>query len=72
MLRVGGRFVCISLLQEHIVTHLLSWFSQHSWMIRVCRWGLQQRCSLKGIEDGESSIGYVREVEGVYSERHAM
>ncbi|KAK4317286.1 hypothetical protein Pmani_011625 [Petrolisthes manimaculis] len=37
VLRVGGRFVCISLLQEHIVTHLLSWFSQHSWMIRVCR-----------------------------------
>ncbi|KAG0730494.1 Methyltransferase-like protein 13 [Chionoecetes opilio] len=37
VLRVGGRFVCVSLLQEHILQHILEWFPKNGWMVRVCR-----------------------------------
>ncbi|KAK8379590.1 hypothetical protein O3P69_019503 [Scylla paramamosain] len=37
VLRVGGRFVCVSLLQEHILKHVLNWFPSRGWMVRVCR-----------------------------------
>ncbi|XP_050694174.1 eEF1A lysine and N-terminal methyltransferase-like [Eriocheir sinensis] len=37
VLRVGGRFVCVSLLQEHILQHILKWFPADGWMVRVCR-----------------------------------
>ncbi|MPD06879.1 Methyltransferase-like protein 13 [Portunus trituberculatus] len=37
VLRVGGRFVCVSLLQEHILRHILRWFPARGWMVRVCR-----------------------------------
>lgn len=37
VLRVGGRFVCVSLLQEHILQHVLAWFPKNGWMVRVCR-----------------------------------
>ncbi|KAK7084434.1 Methyltransferase-like protein 13, partial [Halocaridina rubra] len=37
VLRVGGRYVCVSLLQEHIIAYVVSWFTQKCWMIRVCR-----------------------------------
>lgn len=38
VLRLGGRYVCISLLQPHILDHLLARFSQdRSWPVRVVR-----------------------------------
>lgn len=37
MLRVGGRYVCVSLLQEHILKHVLDWFPKNGWMMRICR-----------------------------------
>ncbi|XP_068207837.1 eEF1A lysine and N-terminal methyltransferase isoform X1 [Palaemon carinicauda] len=37
VLRVGGRYVCVSLLQEHIMDYVLQWFPQNCWMVRVCR-----------------------------------
>lgn len=37
VLRVGGRFIVITLLQQHIMTFLLEHFYEKSWMIRVCR-----------------------------------
>nr|SVE80634.1 EOG090X02SD [Daphnia magna] len=37
VLKVGGRYVCISLLQEHILQCLISYFHNLGWMIRVCR-----------------------------------
>lgn len=37
VLKVGGRFVCISLLQEHILDKILSWFLGRGWMVRICR-----------------------------------
>lgn len=37
VLKLGGRFVCISLLQSHILTKLVSTFCDKSWMFRVVR-----------------------------------
>ncbi|XP_045510777.1 eEF1A lysine and N-terminal methyltransferase homolog [Colias croceus] len=37
VLKLGGRFVCISLLQSHILSKLLEVFGDKSWMIRVVR-----------------------------------
>ncbi|XP_033608724.1 eEF1A lysine and N-terminal methyltransferase homolog isoform X3 [Cryptotermes secundus] len=37
VLRVGGRYICISLLQEHILATLLEFFPTAGWMFRVCR-----------------------------------
>ncbi|KAF0290517.1 Methyltransferase-like protein 13 [Amphibalanus amphitrite] len=37
VLRVGGRYVCVSLLQGHILDKLLQWFPQQGWMVRICR-----------------------------------
>ncbi|XP_047469133.1 eEF1A lysine and N-terminal methyltransferase-like [Penaeus chinensis] len=37
ILRVGGRYVCVTLLQEHIIAHVLNWFPKNGWMVRVCR-----------------------------------
>lgn len=34
VLKVGGRYICISLVQEHILKELLQWFSE-GWVIRV-------------------------------------
>ncbi|KAI8427435.1 hypothetical protein MSG28_001976 [Choristoneura fumiferana] len=37
VLKLGGRFVCISLLQVHILNKLLATFCDKSWMFRVVR-----------------------------------
>lgn len=37
VLRLGGRFLCISLLQNHILEKLLATFCDKSWMFRVVR-----------------------------------
>lgn len=37
VLKLGGRFVCISLLQSHILSKLLDSFCDKSWMFRVVR-----------------------------------
>lgn len=40
VLRPGGRFICISLLQKHVLETLLEWFSEDgiwTWVIRVHR-----------------------------------
>ncbi|XP_075991891.1 eEF1A lysine and N-terminal methyltransferase homolog [Anticarsia gemmatalis] len=37
VLKLGGRFVCISLLQSHILSKLLETFCDKSWMFRVVR-----------------------------------
>ncbi|XP_053695220.1 eEF1A lysine and N-terminal methyltransferase homolog [Sabethes cyaneus] len=37
VLRVGGRYVCISLLQEHILRELLNYFPQNEFVFRVIR-----------------------------------
>uniref|UniRef100_A0A0K8SVF3 Methyltransferase domain-containing protein n=2 Tax=Lygus hesperus TaxID=30085 RepID=A0A0K8SVF3_LYGHE len=37
VLRVGGRYIVVSLLQQHILKFLLDTFIDKGWMIRVCR-----------------------------------
>ncbi|KAF2363342.1 S-adenosyl-L-methionine-dependent methyltransferase [Trinorchestia longiramus] len=37
LLRVGGRYVCVSLLQEHILHHLLQWSKENGCIMRLCR-----------------------------------
>ncbi|CAN8020321.1 unnamed protein product [Ixodes persulcatus] len=40
VLRVGGRFICISLLQRHVLETLLEWFSADTtwtWVVRIHR-----------------------------------
>lgn len=37
VLRIGGRYLCVSLLQEHVLKMALSYFPAHSWMFRIVR-----------------------------------
>lgn len=37
VLRLGGRYICVSLLQEHILSHLVRWFSGKGWPVRIIR-----------------------------------
>nr|XP_026490448.1 methyltransferase-like protein 13 [Vanessa tameamea] len=37
VLKIGGRFICISLLQSHITDKLLTYFCDKTWMFRVVR-----------------------------------
>ncbi|BES89337.1 Methyltransferase-like protein [Nesidiocoris tenuis] len=37
VLRFGGRYIVVSLLQQHILEFVLSKFMEKGWMIRVCR-----------------------------------
>ncbi|GIY35189.1 eEF1A lysine and N-terminal methyltransferase [Caerostris extrusa] len=37
VLRNGGRYLCISLLQEHVLNKLLDWFTDKGWLIRLHR-----------------------------------
>ena len=34
---MGGRYICISLLQPHILSHVVSWFSDAGWPVRIIR-----------------------------------
>lgn len=37
--RVGGRYLCVSLLQKHILNYILDYFPKHSFLLRIvyCR-----------------------------------
>lgn len=37
ILKFGGRYICISLLQYHIAKFILSYFCESGWIIRVCQ-----------------------------------
>lgn len=34
-LRIGGRYVCISLLQEHILKYVIDYFPKNSFLLRI-------------------------------------
>lgn len=53
LLRLGGRYVCISLLQEHILHKMLDYFPSNGWMLRIVRCFEPE---LKSIENGENSL----------------
>lgn len=52
-LKTGGRYICISLLQEHILRHLLEYFPKNNWMFRVVRCHEAER---RTAENGDSSM----------------
>lgn len=37
ILKFGGRYICVSLLQYHIAKFIFSYFSENGWIIRVCQ-----------------------------------
>lgn len=37
ILKFGGRYICVSLLQYHIAQFIFSYFSENGWIIRVCQ-----------------------------------
>ncbi|OWR41490.1 CGI-01 protein [Danaus plexippus plexippus] len=37
LLKLGGRFICISLLQGHILSKLIDFFCDKSWLLRIVR-----------------------------------
>eukprot|EP00095_Tigriopus_kingsejongensis_P006509 maker-scaffold172_size289735-snap-gene-0.15 protein:Tk06509 transcript:maker-scaffold172_size289735-snap-gene-0.15-mRNA-1 annotation:"methyltransferase-like protein 13 isoform x1" len=37
VLRLGGRYICISLLQPHILDFIVEWFSERGWPLRILR-----------------------------------
>lgn len=52
VLKLGGRFVCISLLQGHILCKLLNVFCDRSWMLRIVRC---HEAEQKNAEDGDGT-----------------
>lgn len=51
VLKVMGRFICISLLQEHILTALLDYFPMNNWIFRIARC---LEAETKAVENGEN------------------
>ena len=37
LLKLGGRYICISLLQPHILNHTVTWFADRGWPLRILR-----------------------------------
>lgn len=37
VLRIGGRYICITLLQKHIIEAMVEFFAKQNWMFRVVR-----------------------------------
>ena len=37
LLKLGGRYICISLLQPHILNHIVTWFADRGWPLRILR-----------------------------------
>ncbi|KAJ8939942.1 hypothetical protein NQ318_007870 [Aromia moschata] len=53
VLKIGGRYICISLLQDHILKAILNYFPNNNWMFRVSRCHDVER---KAVEVGENSM----------------
>lgn len=53
VLRICGRFICISLLQEHILKALLSYFPQNGFLFRISRCFEVEK---KAQENGENTM----------------
>lgn len=53
VLKVGGRYVCVTLLQEHILNELLHYFPENNWMFRAVRCFEAEN---KAIENNENSM----------------
>lgn len=56
VLRVGGRYICISLLQEHIIRQLVNFFPKNNWMFRVVRAVEAEQKTAESSNDGKYFI----------------
>ncbi|XP_055638617.1 eEF1A lysine and N-terminal methyltransferase homolog isoform X2 [Toxorhynchites rutilus septentrionalis] len=52
VLRVGGRYICVSLLQEHILKQVLAFFPEHDFMFRVVRCAEAEQKTAEDNSDG--------------------
>lgn len=52
VLKLGGRFICISLLQSHILKKVLEVFCDLSWMVRIVRC---HEAEQKSLENGDGT-----------------
>lgn len=52
VLRIGGRYVCVSLLQEHIVRALVDFFPKNNYMFRVVRCLEAEQKTAESSKDG--------------------
>lgn len=53
VLRIGGRYICISLLQEHIIRQLVDFFPKNNWMFRVVRAVEAEQKTAESSNDGK-------------------
>ncbi|KAJ8974922.1 hypothetical protein NQ317_010205 [Molorchus minor] len=53
VLKTGGRYICISLLQDHILKAILNYFPNNNWMFRAVRCYEAEK---KAVENGENSL----------------
>ena len=53
VLKLAGRYICVTLLQEHILQALLDYFPNNNWMFRVVRCFEAEN---KAIENGENTM----------------
>lgn len=53
VLRIGGRYICISLLQEHIIRQLVDFFPKNNWMFRAVRAVEAEQKTAESSNDGE-------------------
>jgi hypothetical protein len=57
VLKPGGRFICISLLQPHVADRILSYFFNLGWMIRVVRClDAEEKTAQKNGDDNSSVV----------------
>lgn len=54
VLRIGGRYIVISLLQKHIIEALLKRFAMNNWMFRVVRCIEAEEKTMENSNDGSS------------------
>ncbi|XP_062548546.1 eEF1A lysine and N-terminal methyltransferase homolog [Armigeres subalbatus] len=54
VLRIGGRYVCISLLQEHILKEILGYFPENEFVLRVVRCLEAEQKTAESSSDGTS------------------
>lgn len=59
VLRVGGRYVCISLLQEHILKEVLAFFPENEFFLRVVRCVEAEQKTAESSNDGTSMPVFV-------------
>lgn len=56
VLRTGGRYICISLLEEHIIRALVDFFPKNNWMFRVVRAVEAEQKTAESSNDGKRIV----------------